>query len=131
MKGGKAGDLYVVLRVEESSMFERNGYDLHTDLYISPITASIGGEAEVYTPYGTVKIKVPAGTTSGKQLRVPGKGVKSGGSAGDLYLYVQIEPLVNLSKEQKELLKAFSATVTSKNLQKSEERRKLLQKMFN
>ena len=120
-----------MLSVEESSIFKRVGHDLHTDLYISPIAASIGGDAEVYTPYGTVKIKIPAGTVSGKILRVPGKGVKTGTSSGDLYLHAEIEPLVNLTKEQKDLLKAFSATVTAKNLQKSEQRRKELQCMFN
>ena len=117
--------------MQNSDLFKRQGSDLCTTLYVSPITASIGGDAEVYTPYGTVKIKIPAGTVSGKQLRVPGKGVKAAGSTGDLYLDVEIEPLVNLTKEQKDLLKAFNATVTAKNLQKSEERRKQLQQMFN
>lgn len=131
IKGGRNGDLYCILRVQNSDLFKRQGSDLFTTLYVSPITASIGGDAEVYTPYGTIKIKIPAGTVSGKQLRVPGKGVKAIERTGDLYLDVEIEPLVNLTKEQKDLLKAFNATVTAKNLQKSEERRKQLQKMFN
>ena len=131
IKGGRNGDLYCILRVQNSDLFKRQGPDLFTTLYVSPITASIGGDAEVYTPYGTIKIKIPAGTVSGKQLRVPGKGVKAVERTGDLYLDVEIEPLVNLTKEQKDLLKAFNATVTAKNLQKSEERRKQLQKMFN
>ena len=123
--------MYCILRVQKSDLFKRTGSDLFTTLYVSPITASIGGDAEVYTPYGTIKIKIPAGTVSGKQLRVPGKGVKSPERTGDLYLDVEIEPLVNLTKEQKDLLKAFNSTVTAKNLQKSEERRKQLQRMFN
>ena len=131
LKGGKSGDLYVQLRVEESKLFQRNGYDLYTDLYISPIIASIGGDADVYTPYGTIKIKIPAGTIAGKQLRVPNKGIKTSTANGDLILNVQIEPLVNLSKEQKDLLKAFNNTVSAKNLQVSEQRRKELQQMFN
>ena len=131
IKGGRNGDLYCILRVQKSDLFKRTGSDLFTTLYVSPITASIGGDAEVYTPYGTIKIKIPAGTVSGKQLRVPGKGVKAPERTGDLYLDVEIEPLVNLTKEQKDLLKAFNSTVTAKNLQKSEERRKQLQRMFN
>lgn len=131
IKGGRNGDLYCVLRVQNSDLFKRQGYDLFTTLYVSPITASIGGDAEVYTPYGTIKIKIPAGTTTGKQLRVPGKGLKAPNVVGDLYLNIEIEPLVNLTNEQKDLLKAFNATVTAKNLQKSEERRKQLQHMFN
>ena len=120
-----------MLKVQNSDLFKRQGYDLLTTLYVSPITASIGGDADVYTPYGTVKIKIPAGTMTGKRLRVPGKGIKTSNSAGDLYLNVEIEPLVNLTKEQQDLLKAFNSTVTAKNLQKSEARRKQLQHMFN
>ena len=62
---------------------------------------------------------------------MPGKGLKAPNVVGDLYLNIEIEPLVNLTNEQKDLLKAFNATVTAKNLQKSEERRKQLQHMFN
>ena len=131
IKGGKNGDLYCVLKVQNSDLFKRQDYDLFTTLYVSPITASIGGDAEVYTPYGTIKIKIPAGTMTGKQLRVPGKGLKTPNVVGDLYLNVEIEPLVNLTNQQKDLLKAFNTTVTAKNLQKSEERRKQLQHMFN
>lgn len=130
IKGGRNGDLYCILKVQSSELFKRKGQDLFTTLYVSPIVASIGGDAEVYTPYGKIKIKIPAGTTSGKQLRIPKKGVKTSNLTGDLYLDVQIEPLVNLTKEQKDLLKAFNATVTSKNLQKSEEYYKQLQCMF-
>lgn len=131
IKGGRNGDLYCILKVQSSELFKRQGNDLLTTLYISPIVASIGGDVDVYTPYGNVKIKIPAGTVSGKQLRVPRKGVKTDTMQGDLYLNVEIEPLVNLTKEQKDLLKTFNATVSAKNLQKSEERRKQLQQMFN
>ena len=57
IKGGRNGDLYCILRVQNSELFKRQGSDLFTTLYVSPIIASIGGDAEVYTPYGTIKIK--------------------------------------------------------------------------
>lgn len=131
LNGGKNGDLYCIMNVQDSSLFKRKGQDLFTTLYLSPITASIGGDVDVYTPYGTVKIKIPAGIVTGKQLRVQGKGIKSAQRTGDLYLDIELEPLVNLTKAQKDMLEAFNQTVSSKNLQKSEERRKKLQKMFN
>lgn len=107
--GAQAGDLYVQVNVKPHEFFERDGSDLHCTVPVSIVTASLGGEMEVPTLKGKAQLKVPEGTQSGKTYRLRGLGVKSvrGGPQGDLLCNVVVEVPVNLSKKQKELLKAF------------------------
>lgn len=107
--GAPAGDLYVEIAVRQHNIFERDGNNLHCEVPISFVQACIGGEIEIPTLDGKVKLKIPAETQSGKVLRLRGKGVKPlrGGSAGDLMCHVQVETPVNLNKEQKDILENF------------------------
>ena len=109
IRGGNNGDLYVVLGVRDSDIFEREGLDLGVDVPVSPITAALGGEVEVPTPEGMATLKIPAGTPNGKLFRLRGKGVPNlrGGSAGDLTARVVIEVPANLDRKQRAALEEF------------------------
>ncbi|WP_019023850.1 MULTISPECIES: molecular chaperone DnaJ [unclassified Thioalkalivibrio] len=109
VNGGPPGDLYVQVRVKPHKLFRRDGSDLHIEVPISFATAALGGELEVPCLDGRVKLKVPAETQTGKQFRVGGKGVQSvhGGGVGDLICRVTVETPINLTKEQKALLRQF------------------------
>ncbi|HEY9148214.1 MAG TPA: molecular chaperone DnaJ [Gammaproteobacteria bacterium] len=111
--GGPAGDLYVQISVREHPIFTRDGNDLYCEVPISFTTAALGGELEVPTLDGRVKLKVPAESQSGKLFRLRGKGVKSVRSnhVGDLMCKVMVETPVNLTSKQKELLREFEQSM--------------------
>ncbi len=109
LRGAPNGDLYVVIRVKEHKTFERNGLDLHCELPISFTTAALGGEVEVPTLVGKVKLTIPKETQTGRRMRVKGKGIKSlrSSAVGDLYCHVSVETPIDLTDRQKELLEEF------------------------
>ena len=111
--GAPAGDLYVVIHVKEHHIFERDGNNLYCEVPISFSMAALGGEIEVPTLDGKVKLKIPAETQTGKLFRMRGKGVSStrSGYEGDLICRVVIETPVNLNKEQKELLEKLEESL--------------------
>jgi molecular chaperone DnaJ len=112
-EGGPSGDLYVQMSVRDHAIFERDGKHLFCDVPITFTDAALGGELEVPTLDGRVKLKIPAETQSGKLFRLRGKGVSPvrGGSTGDLLCRVVIETPVDLTKHQKELLQEFQQTM--------------------
>lgn len=112
-QGGQSGDLYVQVAVREHKIFVRDGRDLYCEVPISFCDAAIGGDLEVPTLDGRVKLKVPGETQTGKLFRLRGKGVAPvrGGGPGDLLCRITIETPVSLSKKQKELLKEFQVTL--------------------
>lgn len=105
--GGPAGDLYVEVRVKKHAIFEREGANLYCEMPISIAEAALGGELEVPTLEGRVKLKIPAETQTGRLFRLRGKGVTPvrGGGIGDLLCRVVVETPVNLNQRQKELLR--------------------------
>jgi molecular chaperone DnaJ len=107
--GGPAGDLYVQISVREHPIFKRDGGDLYCEVPIGFTTAALGGELDVPTLNGRVKLKVPAESQTGKLFRMRGKGVKSVRSSevGDLLCRILVETPVNLTSKQKELLREF------------------------
>jgi len=111
--GGPSGDLYVQISVREHKIFHRDGSDLYCEVPIAIAAASLGGELDVPTLNGRVKLKIPVETQTGKMFRLRGKGVKSvrGSSTGDLMCKVTIETPVNLTKQQKELLEEFDKSL--------------------
>jgi molecular chaperone DnaJ len=113
--GGPPGDLYVEIHVREHPIFERDGSHLSCEVPISFATATLGGEVEVPTLGGSVELKIPEETQSGRVFRLREKGVKPvrGGPTGDLFCRVVVETPVNLSEEQRELLRQFDASVQS------------------
>jgi molecular chaperone DnaJ len=113
--GGPAGDLYVQVSVREHPIFERDGKHLYCEVPISFVDAALGGELEVPTLEGRVKLKIPPETQTGKLFRLRGKGVSPvrGGGPGDLLCRTVVETPVNLTKRQKELLKELQQTLES------------------
>jgi molecular chaperone DnaJ len=111
--GGPPGDLYVHVNVKKHRIFTRDDTNLYCDVPISYTTAALGGELEVPTLGGRVKLKIPVATQSGKLFRLRGKGVRSvrSSSKGDLLCRALVETPVNLTKEQKDLLKELERTM--------------------
>ncbi|WP_127108965.1 molecular chaperone DnaJ [Pararhodobacter zhoushanensis] len=110
LRGGPAGDLYIFIEVREHPIFLRDGLDLHCRVPVSFTTAALGGEVEVPTiDGGRSRVKVPAGSQAGKQMRLRSKGMPSlrGGGAGDMMIELSVETPVNLTSRQKELLREF------------------------
>ena len=104
--GGPPGDLYVQIAVREHAIFQRDGKHLYCEVPISFADAALGGELEVPTLSGRVKLKIPAETQTGRMFRLRGKGVKPlrGGSTGDLLCRVSVETPVKLTGDQRALL---------------------------
>ena len=104
--GAPAGDLFVVVRVEPSKIYERRGDDLVVQVPVTYPTAALGGTVEVPTPDGPVSLKVPAGTEDGKLLRIKGRGASrmKGSGQGDVLARIRIEVPKKVSKKQRELL---------------------------
>jgi molecular chaperone DnaJ len=111
--GGPPGDLFVHIVVNDHPIFEREGTHLHCDVPISFVTASLGGEMEIPTLGGKVKLKIPPETQSGKMFRLRGKGVGSvrTSTKGDLFCRVVVETPVNLTRKQKDLLMEFEKSM--------------------
>lgn len=109
-KGGPPGDLYLVIRLEDHPLFERDGKNLLCTVPISFPQAALGGKVEVPTLEGKVNMNIPAGTQTGKVFRLRGKGFPGldGGTRGDQLVEVVVETPVNLSDEQRELLEKFA-----------------------
>jgi len=113
-EGGPPGDLYVQVAVRAHEFFERDGKNLYCEVPIGFVEAALGGELEVPTLDGRVKLKVPAETQTGKLFRLRGKGVTPvrGGAPGDLLCRVVVETPVNLNSRQKELLREFQESIS-------------------
>jgi len=112
-EGGPPGDLFVQMSVRQHAIFERDGKNLYCEVPITFVEAALGGELEVPTLDGRVKLKIPSETQTGKLFRLRGKGVKPvrGGSVGDLLCRAVLETPVKLSKEQKALLEQFQESL--------------------
>ena len=115
--GGPSGDLYVQMHVKPHTIFERQDSNLLCQVPISLTTAALGGDLEVPTLNGRVKLKIPPETQTGKMFRLKGKGVKPvrGGAVGDLLCKVVVETPIKLSSKQKELLKEFDQSMHEDN----------------
>jgi molecular chaperone DnaJ len=106
-RGGPAGDLYVQVHVREHAIFTRDDSHLYCEVPIAFTTAALGGELEVPTLDGKVKLKIPESTQTGKMFRMRGKGVKPvrGGPQGDLICRVVVETPIKLTEQQRSLLR--------------------------
>jgi molecular chaperone DnaJ len=107
--GGPPGDLFVVADVDASPLYERRGADLVLDVPVTYPEAALGATVEIPTPDGPVNLKVPAGTESGKLLRVKGRGAPklAGGGKGDLLARVKVTVPHKLNKAEKEALEGY------------------------
>lgn len=117
-RSGPAGDLYIFLNIKPHEFFQRDGADLFCRIPVSMTTAALGGQFEVTTLDGSkTRVKVPAGTQTGKQFRLKGKGmpVMRSSNIGDLYIQVVTETPQNLTKRQRELLEEFGRISNEQN----------------
>ena len=110
---GPPGDLYVQVLVREHELFTRQASDLCCEVPVSFSMAALGGEVEVPTLKGRLKLKIPAGTQTGRVFRLRGEGVKPvrGTSVGDMLCSIVVETPVNLNRKQQELLRQFASTL--------------------
>ncbi len=118
--GGPRGDLNVRIKVRKDPVFERKDSDIWIEVPITYMQATLGAEIEVPTIDGSVTYTIPAGTQPGTTFRLKGKGVQKlqREGRGDQYVKVFVEVPRNLSKKQKDALKAFEETLDAKNYEK-------------
>lgn len=110
--GGKPGDLFLRVRLAAHPDFEVRGADLYYELEIAPWEAALGTQVVVPTLSGQVKLRIPPGTSSGRQLRIAGQGLPKGatGDRGDLYAVTSIVVPTTLSPSERELWEKLAAT---------------------
>jgi curved DNA-binding protein len=109
--GGQPGDLFLRVRIKPHPRFRVEGRDLYVDLPVTPWEAALGSEAAVPTLTGTARVKVPAGSSSGRRLRLRGQGLPSTeGPAGDLYAVLSVQVPKQLSKEERRLFEELAST---------------------
>lgn len=110
MRGGPPGDLYIFIEVKPHDIFTREGAELQCRVPVSMTVAALGGDIEVPTiDGGRSRVKIPAGSQSGRQMRLRGKGMPAlrGAGTGDMYIELAVETPVNLTARQRELLREF------------------------
>lgn len=112
MRGGQPGDLYVVIHVRPHHFFSREGKHIYCEIPITFSQAALGGEIEVPTLNGRVKLNLPAGTQSGTMFKLKGKGVNDIHSygKGDQFVKVVLHTPSRLTREQKELFRKLAST---------------------
>jgi len=111
LRGGPAGDLYIFIDVAKHKIFEREGTNLFCRVPVSMTAAALGGDIEVPTiDGGRSRVKIPAGSQSGRQMRLRSKGMPAlrGAGQGDMFIELAVETPVNLTSRQKELLREFN-----------------------
>jgi molecular chaperone DnaJ len=110
LRGGPLGDLYIFVDVREHPIFARDGQTLFCAVPVSVVTAALGGEIEVPTiDGGRARVRIPAGSQSGRQMRLKAKGMPAirSSQSGDMIIELSVETPVNLTARQKELLREF------------------------
>jgi molecular chaperone DnaJ len=110
LRGGPAGDLYILLSIKPHEFFQRDGADIFCRVPIAMTAATLGGQIDVPTlDGGHTRVKIPEGTETGKQFRLKGKGmpVLRSKVTGDMYIQVEVETPKSLTRRQRELLEEF------------------------
>jgi molecular chaperone DnaJ len=120
--GGPTGDLFVRVEVDASALYERRGADLVLDVPVTYPEATLGATVEIPTPDGPVGLKVPAGTQSGKLLRVKGRGAPRlgrDGERGDLLARVRVTVPDSLSKAERDALEGYQRVLSERPREKA------------
>lgn len=122
LRGGPTGDLYIFMDVQEHPLFQRDGAHLYCRVPVSFTSAALGGDIEVPTiDGGRSRVKIPAGSQSGRQMRLRHKGMPMlrGGGHGDMFIELAVETPVNLTSRQKELMREFDKLSEDNNPESS------------
>ncbi|MCC7319437.1 MAG: molecular chaperone DnaJ [Rubellimicrobium sp.] len=120
LRGGPTGDLYIFIEVRDHALFQRDGASLFCRVPVSMATAALGGDIEVPTiDGGKARVRIPEGSQSGRQMRLRGKGMPQlrGRDTGDMLIELSVETPVNLSPQQKDLLREFDRLSEANNPQ--------------
>jgi len=113
--GGRAGDLYLDIKLKPHAVYRAADHDLYVDLRLAPWEAALGASVPVQTPAGTVNLKVPPGTSSGQKLRLAGRGLpRPRDAAGDLFAVAQIVVPAQLSERERELYEGLREARTER-----------------
>jgi len=122
-RGGPAGDLYVLIHVRPHELFERQGDDLYCEMPVDFAVMALGGEVQVPTLEGPVKVRIPPGTDSGKVIRLRGRGIENveGRGHGDLHVKLVAEIPKDLDSRQKKLIKDLQDSWTRDNFPLSQD----------
>ena len=118
LRGGPSGDLYIFIEVRDHDIFQRESEHLYCRIPVSMASASLGGDIEVPTiDGGRSRVKIPAGSQSGRQMRLRSKGMPRlrGGGEGDMYIELAVETPVNLTSRQKEIMREFDEIAADNN----------------
>lgn len=109
LRGGEAGDIYLHIALLPHPVFRTDGHDLYFDLALSPWEAALGADVEVPTLDGPVLLSVPAGSRSGRKLRLRGRGLATGrGGRGDLYAILHVDVPASLTPRERELFEELA-----------------------
>lgn len=109
MNGGQAGDLYLKIEIEPDSRYKVDGANLQTTVAVTPWEAALGADADVQTLDGPVRVKIPAGSSTGRKIRLRGRGLpQSGGEKGDLLAEIRIVVPETLSERERELFEQLA-----------------------
>lgn len=132
VQGGPSGDLYVVLRVKDHAVFQRRAADLYCDVPVRSEVAALGGEVRVPTLEGYAKLKVSAGTQTGKVFRLRGKGMPrvDGYGHGDLHARIMVQVPVRLDSMQKKLARELLDLSVEKNYPAEREQEKRMDAFY-
>jgi len=131
LRGGPAGDLYIVLHVREHEFFKRNDLDIVCEVPVPFHIATLGGEVHVPTIHGGAELKIPAGTENGKVFRMKGKGITSPRyGTGDQHVVVQIEIPQDLSGKEKKKLEEAVAILNEKHFPLMQKMKKAAEKFY-
>lgn len=115
--GAPAGDLYLTYKFEPDTRFERKGDDLHTQIHVDLFSALLGGEQEIETLAGPLRLKIKPGVQNGSKLRLKGKGYpvyKQADKFGDLFVEIKVDLPTSLSEEETRLVEQWSQLRKSK-----------------
>jgi len=104
--GGQAGDLYLEIGFNPHSLYKVNGHDVSLELPITPWEAALGATIQVPTPAGKVELKIPPGSSSGKRMRLKGRGIPAK-TRGDFYLTLEIVLPEKLTEKEKSMYQAL------------------------
>ncbi|HNX53091.1 MAG TPA: DnaJ C-terminal domain-containing protein, partial [Pontiellaceae bacterium] len=131
LRGGPAGDLYIVLHVREHEFFKRNDLDIVCEIPVPFHIAALGGEVPVPTIHGGAELKIPAGTESGKVFRMKGKGISSPRyGTGDQHVVVQIEIPQGLGSKEKKKLQEAAEMLNEKHFPLRQKMHKAAEKFY-
>jgi len=108
--GGPPGDLFLVVDLKPHDRFRLDGLDLHTVLLVAPWEAALGSEATVKTLDGSLKLRIPAGSSSGRKIRLKDKGFPARDGTGDLYAEIRIMVPSQLTDRERELFEQLAKT---------------------